>query len=365
MKRLDAYLGKSVISATLLVWLLVSVLDAVFVLLGQLADIGRGDYSLADAALYVLLGLPARAWQAFPLAVLIGTVLGLGNLAAQLELNAFRLAGCSVVRLTRAVMGAGALMLAGALLLGEGWAPHGQSLAQQLRSRAIYADVSVQRDAGFWVHDGRRFIQVGRSEADGSLSGVTVYQLGAAARLQRATAIGSARPRGDGWLLGNVASSEFGERHVAVKQQAEVAWPQLMDARLAQLLTRDAATLSLPELREYIDYLRRNGSDVAAYRANYWQRLAAPVVALAMLLLAVVLVLGPLGHRTLGQRLLVAVLAGLGFKLLGGIAAHAGLVYGMPPPLGAFLPALVVLLLIGLGMLKHRSLRMPPQRIVP
>jgi len=354
MKRLDLYLGKAVLSATLLVWLLVSALDGLLVLLGQLADISRGDYGLADAALFVLLGLPIRAWQAFPVALLIGAVLGLGNLAAQWELNAFRLAGCSVLRLTLAVMYAGVLLLAGALLLGEGWAPHGQQIAQQLRSQAIYQDVSVQRDAGFWVRDGRRFIQVGRSEADGSLGQVNVYQLSTTKGLERVTAAGSARPQNGHWLLEDVSVSRFLKQHIEVGHRAEVQWQKLMDRRLAQLLTRDAGTLSLPELHEYIDYLQSNGSDVSAYRLSYWQRLGAPLSALTMLLLAVVLVLGPLERLTLGQRLLVAVLAGLGFKLLGGIVAHAGLVYGMSPLWSAFLPSLAVLVSIAVVALKYR-----------
>jgi len=346
MKRLDYYLGKSVLSATLLVWLLVSVLDTLLVLLGQLADIGRGDYGFGDAAVYVLLGLPTRAWQEFPLAVLIGTVLGLGNLAARRELEAFRLAGCSVARLTGSVMLAGGLLLAVAFLLGEGWAPHTQQLARQLRSQAIYKDVSLQPDAGFWVRDGQRFIQVGRSEADGSLGRITVYQLAATARLESITTVKQARPQAGHWLMKGVRASEFLDRHIKLEQHAEVQWPQLMDARLAQLLTRDADTLSLPELHEYIDYLQRNGSHVSIYRLNYWLRLAAPLAALTMLLLAVRLVLGPLGHRSPGQRLLVAILAGLGFKLLAGIVAHAGLVYGMSPLLSAFLPSVVVLSVI-------------------
>jgi lipopolysaccharide export system permease protein len=347
MKRLDLYLGKSVFSATLLVWLVVSILDALFVLLGQLADIGRGDYSLTDAVLFVLLGLPMRAWQAFPVAVLIGAVLGLGNLAAHRELNAFRLAGCSTLRLTRATMYTGVLLIATALLLGEGWAPHSQKLAQQLRSQAIYEDVSLQRDAGFWVRDGRRFIQVHRSEVDGSLSRVNIYQLAAGSRLQKATGALSARPQSGDWLLKDVSVSEFHDQRIAVEHRDEVRWSHLIDVRLAQLLTRDASTLSLSRLREYIDYLQSDAGDVLAYRLNYWQRLAAPVSALTMLLLGVALVLGPLAGRTLGQRLMVAVLAGLAFDLLADIIAHAGLVYGVSPLLSAFVPSLLVLSIAG------------------
>ena len=349
MKRLDLYIGRSVLSVTLLAWLIVTVLDGLFALLGQLGDVGRGHYVFADALGYVLLGLPTRAYHTFPMAALIGTVLGLGHLAAQSELTAFRLAGCSVRRLGWAVMQVGLLMVVAVMLMGELVAPPSQQLAHQWRSQAIYDDISVQRDAGFWVHDGRRFIQVAQSLADGSLGGVVIYQLSETAQLASVTAVKQAVPDAGHWRLDDVRSSRFLAEQVQVTDSAEQIWPALMDVRLAQLLTRDARTLSLPELGEYIDYLRRNGSPVARYALEYWQRWAAPVSALSMLLLAVSLVLGPLGQRPLGQRLLVAVLAGLIFKLLSEVIAHAGLVYGLPPAASAFMPAALVLV-VGAGL---------------
>ena len=354
MKRLDLYIGKTVVNATLLAWLVVSVLDALFVLLGELGDIGRGDYSLTDVQLYVLLGVPTRAWQAFPMAALIGVVLGLGNLAAQFELDALRLAGCSPQRLARAVVQAGALVLLVALALGEVVAPHSQQLARQLRGEAIFAGVSLQPDAGFWVRDGQRFIQVQRGEANGELSDLVIYQLAPGPRLQQVTAAARARLQDGHWLLQDVSESRFLLDRVAVEHWPQAQWPALMDVRLAKLLSRDGDSLSLPELGDYIDYLQRNGSDVGSLRMNYWQRLAAPLSVLAMLLLAVSLVLGPLGRRPLGQRLLVAVLAGLLFKLLTGVAGHAALVYGVPPALGALLPALAVLAGIGIAACRSR-----------
>lgn len=345
MTRLDRYIGQSVLSATLLAWLLVSVLDALFVLLGQLADVGRGNYGFGDMLLYVLLGLPTRAWQAFPTAALIGVLLGLGNLAEQRELDAFRLAGCSPQRLVLAVMKTGVLLVALMLLVGETLAPRASQLAQQLRSAAIYADdIGVQRDAGFWVHAGERFIQVMRSEADGSLDGVVVYELSPGERLTRVTTAAQARPQAGRWSLEDISVIQFGDTRIGVSHQAQADWPALIDRRLARLLTRDPATLSLPELGEYIDHLRRNGSEVGSWRLNFWERLAAPLGALAMLMLAATLVLGALGRRPLGQRLLVAVLAGLAFRLLGGVIAHAGLVYGLNAGVSAFLPAATVLL---------------------
>jgi lipopolysaccharide export system permease protein len=253
-----------------------------------------------------------------------------------------------------AVLYTGVLLLALMLLVGEGLAPRAQHLAQQVRNAAIYAGVGVQRDAGFWVHDGQRFIQVTQSGADGSLDAVAVYELGPGPRLARVTAAERALPRGGRWVLETVRVTRFDEHRVRVTQQTQADWAALIDRRLARLLTRDPATLSLPELGDYIDYLRRNGSDVGAWRLNFWERLAAPLGALAMLLLAAGLTLGGLGRRPLGQRLLVAVLAGLAFKLLSGVIAHAGLVYGVNAAVSAFLPAAAVLLAMGAAVLRER-----------
>ncbi|MFQ5643074.1 MAG: LPS export ABC transporter permease LptG [Thiogranum sp.] len=354
MKRLDTCIGSTVLAGTALAWLVVIVLESLFVFLGEIGDIGRGDYRLADALLFVLLTLPARAYQSFPMAVLIGSLLGLGSMAAHFELNAFRLAGCSPARLTRSVLQTGVLMLFAVVLAGEGWAPASQQLAGQLRTSAVFEQVSLQPDAGFWVRSGQRLIQVGRSEADGSLSGLVVYDIESVPtpRLESASRAARARYQQGQWRLEDIQGSYFGERRVAIRSTPHSVWPRLIEPQLAQLLTRDAQTLSLPELGRYIDYLKQNGTDVALYRLRYWQRLAMPVAALAMLFLAVSFVLGPIGCLTTGQRILVGVAVGLVFKLGNEITAHAGLVYGASPWLSAFAPSVVVFI-AGLLLLRR------------
>jgi len=341
MKRLDTCIGGSVLAGTALAWLVVIVLESLFVFLGEIGDIGRGDYRLLDALLFVLLTLPARAYQGFPMAVLIGSLLGLGSMAAHFELNAFRLAGCSPLRLTRSVLQTGVLMLIVVVLVGEGWAPASQQLARQLRTSAVFNQVSVQADAGFWVRSGQRLIKVGRSEADGSLSGLVVYAIDAH-RLKSASRVASARYQQGQWYLDGIQGSYFSDRQVDIRTTPHSVWPRLIEPQLAQLLTRDAQTLSLRDLSCYIDYLQQNGTGVALYRLRYWQRLATPVAALAMLFLAVSIVLGPVGRLSMGQRILVGVGVGLAFKLGNELTAHAGLVYGAPPWLSAFAPSLLV-----------------------
>jgi lipopolysaccharide export system permease protein len=342
MKRLDVYVGRSVLAGTLLAWFVVVSLESVFVLLGELGDVGRGTYALSDAVQFVLLSLPVRAYKSFPVAALIGAVLGLGGLAAQGELNAFRLAGCSPGRLARAVVQAGALMVLAAVLVGEGWGPTSERLARQVRTSAMFANVDMRGD-GFWVRDGERLIQVDHSEADGTLAALRVYQLDSTPRLVAATSAERARCRDGSWLLEQVSTTTFGSDGVKIRGAAQTLWPRLMNPHLAALLTRHPQTLSLAELIRYMTYLQQSGSAVIDYQLSFWRRLAEPLAALAMLLLAVSLVLRPLHHQSTAQRLLVAVLAGLAFKLVSEIIAQAGLVYGMPPWLAAVLPSAAVL----------------------
>ena len=64
------------------VWLLLVLLAifTFFAFIEELEDLGRGTYDLGAIALVVLLGLPGLAYSLFPMAALIGALLGLGNL---------------------------------------------------------------------------------------------------------------------------------------------------------------------------------------------------------------------------------------------------------------------------------------------
>ncbi len=352
MKRLDRYLARTLLSSTLLAWLVVTALEALFAFLGELGDIGRGSYGWQQAALYVLLSLPGRAWQTFPMAALIGTLLGLGNLAAQGELNAFRLAGCSPARLAASVLLSGCFMLLLALPVGELAAPVASLQAGALRTGAIYTDVGMQGGGGFWVRHGRQMIQVRRATADGRLSGVRIYELDDSPALVTAAAAEEAEPVADGWLLHGLRVTYFAPEAIRAQNAASRQVSGLVDPRLARLLGRRPDTFLLPELQRYIDGLAQAGMRVDRYRLVWWQRLAAPFSVLAMLLLSVGMVLGPLGGHGVGLRVLAGVLTGLAFKLGSETVAHAGLVYGGEPWLVASAPPLLVLL-AGLLLLRR------------
>jgi lipopolysaccharide export system permease protein len=120
MNRLDRYIAATVLVGALMGLVVIVSLSFVFEFIDEADDIGRGDYDLAAAMAVVALSMVQRAYEAFPMATLIGALVSLGALAARSELIVMRAVGRSVGQIARAVVvaGIGLAVLAG--LLGDG-----------------------------------------------------------------------------------------------------------------------------------------------------------------------------------------------------------------------------------------------------
>lgn len=353
MKRLDRYLITTVLSGALLALAIIIALLLVFEYMEEFDDIGRGDYTALTALLYVLLKLPFRIYQGFAMATLIGSLMGLGALAANSELTAMRAAGMSIGRVARAVMLAGVLLGLGALAIGEWLAPSAERWAQELRSMAIHERVTA-RDRGFWARDGDLFIEVQRAVTQEQLAGLRIFQLGVDGQPQRILMAGSARHVGEEWVLTEPVLTEFTEQGVRVEALPSWSWVSDLKPQLLEAVVVDPDSLPIRDLLNYITYLRRNGLETDQYRLALWSKVATPLAAVAMLLLTVPLVFGGVRSSGAGQRVFLGVLIGLGFVLLNRLLTRAGLVYGLPPALSALLPTLVILSLGTVGILRMR-----------
>jgi lipopolysaccharide export system permease protein len=85
MGLLSSYLMRSILTSTLLVLLVLLSLAGLFEFISQLEDT-RGNYGTPQALLFTFLRLPQLAFEMLPIAVLIGSLLGLGGLANNSEL---------------------------------------------------------------------------------------------------------------------------------------------------------------------------------------------------------------------------------------------------------------------------------------
>ena len=102
MTRFDRYLLRTILTTSLIALAFLLAVDYIVQISVDADDLGQGNYTLAVLLLQLLLVLPEKLLLYTPAAVLIGTIMGLGQLAAQNEIAVVRAAGISRLRLARA-----------------------------------------------------------------------------------------------------------------------------------------------------------------------------------------------------------------------------------------------------------------------
>lgn len=103
-KILDLYIGKTIIATTSLVLATFVGLSAIIKYVEQLRKVGQGTYDLIQALMYVLLSIPRDIEMFFPMAALLGALIGLGMLASSSELVVMQAAGFSKLNIGMSVL---------------------------------------------------------------------------------------------------------------------------------------------------------------------------------------------------------------------------------------------------------------------
>lgn len=334
---IDRYLARHVIGASLLVALLLVALSAFLLLLGQLDNL-RGEYRLGEALLFVALSMPQQLYELLPMAVLLGALVGLGQLASANELMVMRASGMSILRLGRGAL-LGALVIAvGAFLLGEFVAPPSEQYARAMKNFARAQRVSLLGHGGVWARDGERFVNVRQMIREDELRDVTVYAFDDDGELETVLAAAEAHAGKGGWELRDIDITRITPGGIDIAHKARADWDTLLSPSLLRLFVIEPDTLSMQGLARYIDYLEANGLESRRYRQAFWIKVVAPVSILVMVLLAVPFVFGPMRSAGQGQRVIFGVLIGVGFYVFNLALGQSGLVFGLHPVVSAWLP---------------------------
>ncbi|MES9852914.1 MAG: LPS export ABC transporter permease LptG [Candidatus Thiodiazotropha sp. L084R] len=346
----DRYIGRAVLTGIVAVLLLLLVLIGFFEVVAELEDVEHG-YTTGMAYTYVFLGLPRYSYELFPVATLLGSLIGLGILANNSELMAMRAAGVSIPRIVLSVLKAGLLVLCVVVWIGEYLAPQAEQQAQRMKMEALSDQVSLKTRYGFWSRDGNTYINIRQVLPDAQLADLSLYEYDDQTRLQRAVYAERASYKFDGWVLQGVSMSTFSDERVQVSQQESMAWQTQLQPSSLDVLTVKPHMLAAWDLWRYIDYLRNNGQASVSYEVAFWGKLAAPLVTLVMLFLSIPFVFGSLRSAGVGQRIFVGAMLGIIFYLLNRAFSYMAVVYSMDALFAVTFP---LLLFLGLAMWMFR-----------
>ncbi|MBS0056045.1 LPS export ABC transporter permease LptG [Yersinia sp. Marseille-Q3913] len=352
---LDRYIGRTILNTILMTLFMLVSLSGIIKFVDQLRKVGQGDYSAASAGMYTLLSVPKDIEIFFPMAALLGALLGLGTLATRSELVVMQASGFTRMQIAAAVMKTAIPLVLLTMAIGEWVAPQGEQMARNFRAQQMYGGSLLSTQSGLWAKDGSDFIYIQRVSGDKELTGVNIYHFDKQDRLLSVRYAATATYEGNLWRLSQVDESDLtNPTQVTGSQTLTGEWKTNLTPEKLGVVAMNPDSLSISGLHDYSKYLRQSGQESSRYELNMWGKIFAPFSVAVMMLMALSFIFGPLRSVPMGVRVVTGIFFGFVFYVLDQIFGPLSLVYNIPPVIGALLPSILFLLISVYLLLKRR-----------
>ncbi|WNN44856.1 MULTISPECIES: LPS export ABC transporter permease LptG [Winslowiella] len=354
---LDRYIGKTIFNTIMMTLFMLVSLSGIIKFVDQLRRTGQGDYTALGAGLFTILSVPKDIGIFFPMAALLGALLGLGTLAQRSELVVMQASGFTRLQIALSVMKTAIPLVILTMVIGEFVAPQGEQMARNYRAQQQLGGSLLSTKNGLWAKDGNNFVYIQRLKDNNDLGGISIYSFNDQRRLQSVRYAASATYDHDNkvWKLSQVDESNLtNPLQVTGSQTVSGEWRTSLTPDKLGVVALDPDALSITGLYDYTKYLRQSGQEAGRYELNMWSKIFQPLSVAVMMLMALSFIFGPLRSVSMGMRVVTGISFGFLFYVLDQIFGPLSLVYNIPPFLGAVLPSAAFFAISMFMLLKRR-----------
>lgn len=341
MSIIERYVGRTVVNSIVVTLGVLVGISTLFRFIDQLKYIGRGDFTAITAALYSIYLVPQDLELFFPMAAMIGGLVGLGALAQNSELVVMQAIGMSKANVINAVLKASTILIVLMMFFSEWAVPNSVRAANELKSQAVTSGKVYSAEQGVWAKDTDAFVNIKEVTEDGNLLKVEVFDFDQKLKLRKHLSADTGSFDNGKWLLSGVTIQTWNDTEITTEKLTEMPWPTDLAPDKLGIVSVKPERMAFSELTEYLDYLERNEQNTNRYELAFWRKAFQPINVAVMLLLALSFIFGPLRSVTMGARIILGILTGFSFFLFDRVFGSLSLVYQIPPILGAFAPTLV------------------------
>lgn len=332
-------------------------IDVLFNLIKELNDITQ-VYTLGDVFFYVMLTIPSKVYELFPVSVVVAVVVSLGALASGSELVVMLASGVSKLKIAWIVISSVTVWLILVVLMGEYVAPAGEQMAQQFRNEQVSHGKATSASNAIWLRDDNvifRTDQMRKNNDDSyELSDVTVFEL-EDKKLVRVSKANTAKFSDQKWELFDLEISEFTEQGVTTTTKASLQWESRIRPEILNISTTRPKYLSVRDIKKFKQFSAETGSLLSSYAIAQWSKFAFPLLVFATALCGVMVLFGQSRTGGFAQRLVIGIVIGIIVYLLNKTLLNYGEVYHVNPILVTLVPSALlatVLLLLLSGRIK-------------
>lgn len=336
---LQSYLFRQVLGGAALALLVLSGLNLLLLFVGEMGDVGEGNYTAWLALKYTAYRLPGSIVAFLPISVFLGSLLSLGNLASRSEIVVMQAAGMSVWRIIQAVLLVALLLSTLAVMADEWLVPENVQQAELLKTVAQQDNLMIEGREGIWLKDESRVVHIDELRPGGKALGIEIYQFSADNKqILSIWKAASARPLEGRWRLEDVKISRMLDRQIVVENHAVKDYEGELQLKVVDSLILEPAQMALSDLYSYTRYLKLNGIDAYPEELALWQKLYMPLSVLVMSIVAMPFALSHSRQGTAGKRLMIGILIGISFIVFSDLSVLLASQFRVWPFLNALLP---------------------------
>jgi lipopolysaccharide export system permease protein len=335
-----------------------------FVALLQLLDLlNNGDEIVArhggqSNALwtYAVLRLPSIISVILPFSILLAALVTLARLARSNEIIALKAGGMSFYRLLICLLPAALLIGAAQFILNDQILPPASHALDAWNVKSSERpDLSTDTaQSGVWARDGTTFVRVATVVEDGAaLRGISLFERDARGVLLERIIAHDAVYRDGTWILMDVnVLSLGGEINDEPTQRAELTWHTNLTPNHFADLAADPATLSFTDLWRFVVNPEIGSRPYSFYQTWFLRKLAIPLTAILMVLLAAPVAQGLQRHGGFAAGLAAGIGLGFLYFVTEGLLLTLGETGAIAPVVAAWGPGFVFALLGTVALLR-------------
>ncbi|HMN84697.1 MAG TPA: LPS export ABC transporter permease LptG [Bauldia sp.] len=315
------------------------------------------EFDALQVLLLALFRVPSVTEEVLPFTVLFGSIAAFVVANRRLEVVVARAAGISAWQFLLPACIVGLLIGIVATTLYNPASTVLRAWSDEISANLLSSSgqkKNVAEDGPLWLRqtaDGRESI-IGAAQTFNqglSLAGVTAFVFETGGRFVERIDAPTAEFTGQEWRLSNatITAPSAEPRKVAV-----YLLPTALSPGQVRQAFDNVDSISFWDLPGLIDVASRAGIPTDRYELRYYTLLSRPVVLLAMVLIAAIVSLRFSRSRELGSMILAGVAVGFVLYVVSKVARDLGSGGIVPPPLAAWLPAIVTILM-GATVLLH------------
>ena len=350
MNQISRYLNKEFFINIAMIMLGLIALFSFFDFIQEINDLGKGGYGLIQVINYVILSMPGHVYEVIPLAVLIGSMYTVGELSQNSEFTIMRSSGLSIKKIASSLIYVGLFFCFLTFLIGDLISPNSEKNAQQLKISSTDSVVSQEFKSGFWIKDGKSFVNIENVLPDSSLEDIHIYEFDKNFKLRTIVNAKQGKFEDGQWKLNDVALTLLDEEKITTTSIENGNWKSLIRPEMMNALIISPEKMSTINLGKFIKYLKLNNQKVTRYEIAFWEKLMHPIMPLVMLIFAIPF--GFLQERSGGKylKMFLGIIIGITYQILNTMTRHIGLLNDWQPFISSLIPT-IIFLSIGLYLI--------------